>query len=89
LESITTVEKDCVEFIEFAIHKTESFRQDFWELDAEHLSWCKQLLFPESFSLSRDKKVYTPKISEFYCLKVIKKDSSKVDKSLMVTPAGL
>lgn len=66
LESISTIEKDFVEFVEFAINTVEGFRQKFWELDQEHQRWCKQLIFPEGFSVTRDKKVYTRKISEFY-----------------------
>ena len=68
LESMATIEQDFVEFVEFAISTVENLRQNFWELDQEHQVWCKQLLFPEGFSVSRDKKVYTPKISDFYRL---------------------
>lgn len=66
LESISTIEQDFVEFVEFALNTVESFRDKFWQLDQEHQVWCKQLLFPDGFSVSRTKKVYTPTISEFY-----------------------
>ena len=68
LESISTVEQDFIEFVEFAINTVEGFRQKFWELDQEHQRWCKQLLFRDGFSVTREKKVYTPKISDFYRL---------------------
>ena len=66
IESIATIEQDFVEFVEFALNTVESFRDRFWQLDQEHQVWCKQLLFPDGFSVSRDKKVYTPTISDFY-----------------------
>ena len=66
IESISTIEKDFIEFVEFALNTVEGFREKFWELDQEHQVWCKQLLFPDGFSVSRDKKVYTPTISDFY-----------------------
>lgn len=65
LDSISTVEKDFIEFVEFAINTVEGFRQKFWELDQEHQRWCKQLLFPDGFSVTREKKVYTPKLVTF------------------------
>ncbi len=74
IQSISDIEDDFVEFVEFAINTVRDFKQRFWELDSEHLRWCKQLLFPEGFSVSRDRKVYTPKISEFYRLINIEKD---------------
>lgn len=89
IESITTVERDFVEFVEFAIDTVENLRERFWELDAEHVSWCKQLLFPEGFSVSRDKKVYTPRISEFYRLNRNAPKDVSADFAGMVIPAGV
>ncbi|HMQ96059.1 MAG TPA: hypothetical protein PKD19_02455 [Candidatus Saccharibacteria bacterium] len=57
LEAINEIEQD---FIEFAIDFVENLRTKFWELNAEDIAICKQLLFPDGFSVSRDKKVYTP-----------------------------
>lgn len=84
LESVNQIEKDFIEFVDFSLGFIEDLRTRFWELDAEHLGWCKQLLFPDGFSVSRDKKVYTPKISEFYRLATNKKDSEESDFSSMV-----
>jgi DNA invertase Pin-like site-specific DNA recombinase len=88
VESIATIEKDFVEFVEFSINTVEGFREKFWELDQEHQRWCKQLLFPDGFSVSRDKKVYTPKISEFYRVNKNAPKDVSADYSRMVTPAG-
>ena len=89
IESISTIEQDFVEFVEFAVNTTENFRERFWELDQEHQVMCKQLLFPDGFSVSRDKKVYTPTISEFYlCINTEKShenDSSAADSSIWYT----
>lgn len=80
IESISSIEQDFVEFVEFALSTVEGFRDKFWELDQEHQVWCKQLLFPDGFSVSRDKKVYTPTISDFYlCINAEK--SPKLDSS--------
>ena len=89
IESISTIEQDFVEFVEFALNTVESFREKFWELDQEHQVWCKQLLFPDGFSVSRDKKVYTPTISDFYlCINTEKShenDSFTADSSIWYT----
>ena len=85
LDSISTVEKDFVEFVEFAMNTVEGFRQKFWELDQEHQRWCKQLLFPDGFSVTREKKVYTPKISDFYRLNKNAPKDVSADFSDMVT----
>ena len=89
IESISTIEQDFVEFVEFALTTVESFRGKFWQLDQEHQVWCKQLLFPDGFSVSRDKKVYTPTISDFYlCInteKSHKNDSLTADFPLWYT----
>jgi len=89
IESITTVEQDFVEFVEFALNTVEGFREKFWQLDQEHQVWCKQLLFPDGFSVSRTKKVYTPTISDFYlCINTEKShenDSFTADSSIWYT----
>ena len=74
--------------MDFSIGFVEDLRGRFWELDAEHLGWCKQLLFPEGFSVSRDKKVYTPKISDFYRLVSNQKDPEGSSESNMVGDIG-
>lgn len=89
IESMAAIENDFIDFVEFSLNATESFRERFWELDQEHQVWCKQLLFPDGFSISRSKKVYTPTISDFYlCInkeKSHKNDSSSADFPLWYT----
>ncbi len=79
-------EQDFVEFTAFTMNFIDEMQRSWWELDQKHLGWCKQLLFPEGFSLSRDGNVYTPKISEFYRVATAKNDSGKPDNSYMVIP---
>ncbi|MDK2899447.1 MAG: site-specific recombinase [Patescibacteria group bacterium] len=88
LREIGEIENDFVDFVDFSIETVDNMRTNFWELDAEHLGWCKQLLFPEGFSVSRDKKVYTPKISDFYRLISNQKDPEGSSESNMVGPGG-
>lgn len=88
LNELKNIEQDFVEFIDFSIGFIEDLRERFWQLDAEHLGWCKQLLFPEGFSVSRDKKVYTPKISDFYRLISTQKDPEGSSESNMVGDIG-
>lgn len=89
IASISTIEQDFIDFIEFSINITESFREKFWQLDQEHQVMCKQLLFPDGFSVSRDKKVYTPTISDFYLYinteKSHQNDSFTADSSIWYT----
>jgi hypothetical protein len=88
LESIQQIEKDFIEFVTFSIDFIENLRLKFWELDAENIAMCKQLLFPEGFSVSRDKKVYTPKISDIYRVIHKEKIPANADISSMAGDEG-
>lgn len=81
-----SIEQDFVEFVKSTMDFIDEMQHEWWELDQQHLGWCKQLLFPEGFSISHDGNVYTPKISEFYRVATTKKDSEKPDISNLVTP---
>ena len=39
---------------------------EWWRLDLDVMERCKQVLFPAGFSMSRNKKVYTPQITLAY-----------------------
>lgn len=88
ISQLEEMEKDFVDFVEFSLDFIENLRSKFWTLEADELGWCKQLLFPEGFSISRDKKVYTPKISEFYRVATSKEDPEGSSKSKMVGNRG-
>lgn len=89
MQGLSDIENDFVEFVGFSMEFVEGLRERFWELDAEHLGWCKQLLFPEGFSISQDKKVYTSKISDFYRLTSNQKDPERSSESNMVGDKGV
>jgi hypothetical protein len=88
IETAQNVEHDFVEFVQFTLGFIDELQNEWWELDQQHLRWCKQLLFPDGFSVSRAGKVYTPTISEFYRVATMKKDSEEPSFSELVTPAG-
>lgn len=89
IDAAQDIEKDFIEFVEFTMNMIADMQEQFWKLDEEHLRWCKQLLFPEGFSVSRDGKVYTPIISEFYRLVTTQKDPAGSSKSNMVGDRGV
>lgn len=78
------IEQDFIEFVDFTMDFINRLQKDWWSLDQKHLGWCKQLLFPEGFSVSRSGKVYTPKISEFYRVATTEKGSEEPSISQMV-----
>ena len=88
IDSVQDREKDLVEFVSFSLDAIENMKSSFWELDAEHLGWCKQLLFPGGLSVSRDKKVYTPEVSALYRLMSNQKDPVGSSGSNMVGDIG-
>lgn len=88
LESFNQIEQDFIEFVKFSIDFIENLRTKFWELDAENIAMCKQLLFPDGFSVSRDKKVHTPKISDIYRLVHKQKIPAVADISYMAGVSG-
>lgn len=89
IRKASNVQGDLVGFVAFALEFTEQLQTKWWELSHESRLECKQLLFPEGFSVSRDKKVYTPKISPLYRLATIKKDLRIDRKSLLVELRGI
>lgn len=87
--SVKDIEKDFIEFVKFTMKTIDELQDVFWKLDDEHMGWCKQLLFPEGFSVSRNKKVYTPVLSEFYRLANTQKDPEGSQKSVLVGDRGV
>ena len=76
------------EFIGFAVSYTEQLRQNYWKLDWPDRKRCEQLLFPDGFYTTRQKKVYTPRISAMYRSKSIKKEPRKALVSVDGGPGG-
>jgi DNA invertase Pin-like site-specific DNA recombinase len=79
LERASDVEKDFMEFTDFALGYIENWQKNWWKLSYEDMERCKQLLFPAGFSLDDNKKVYTPEISIVYRYKDIGKASIEAE----------
>ncbi len=67
----------------------DNMQTEFWKLGEKHMGRCRQLLYLEGFSVSRDKIVYTPIPSEFYRLISNQKDSEESQESNMVGDRGV
>lgn len=69
-------EQDFLEFAAFGLNTVSNWTTQWWELDHSDRERCKQILFPAGFSLTPDKKVYTPEISIIYSSAATKKAPS-------------
>jgi len=83
----TAADNDKEEFLEFAYGFINRIGPNF--LDAELVSRenrvrCKNLLFPEGFSMNADGKVYTPEISALITVATKKKDAEASENSHLV-----
>jgi len=83
------IEKDLVEFIHFALNFTHSWKSEWWELKNDYRVKCKELLFPQGFSINHNKKVYTAQISPLYRFVTTKKEPDLVSDSHLVEPRGI
>lgn len=72
-------------FIDYALSYTERLKTNYWTLEWDDRKRCEQLLFPDGFYITRQKKVYTPKISPIYRDKAMQKEPRK---ALDVTYGG-
>ena len=82
-------ERDLVEFTGFALDYVNNWNKNWWSLDKESMRKCKQILFPAGFSMTQDKKVYTPEISLVYSYETNKKAPEGANFSDVEGPAGL
>jgi site-specific DNA recombinase len=89
IESSQDFEKDFIEFVDFTLNTISNIQEKFWDMDADHQRWCKQLLFPEGFSVSRSGEVYTPVLSEFYRLIANQKDPAGSSEFDLVGDRGV
>jgi hypothetical protein len=82
-------ERDLMDFTEFALAYVNNIKENWWNLDKETMRKCKQILFPAGFSMTQDKKVYTPEISPIYTYGANKKAPEGADLDVMEGPVGL
>ena len=82
-------ERDLIDFTNFALDYVNNWKNNWWSLDKETMQKCKQILFPAGFSMTQDKKVYTPEISLVYSYGSTKKASVEADFTRLEGPVGL
>ena len=83
------IDDDLVEFISFSVGFLERQTENWWNLSYEDMVRCKDLLYPQGFSIDYNKKVYTPEISPILCLKQQKNESKNDSKSCLVEVRGV
>jgi hypothetical protein len=62
---------------------------NWWSLDKETMRKCKQILFPSGFSMTQDKKVYTPEISIVYSYGLEDTHPFLAENTIVEGPVGL
>ena len=82
-------EKDLIEFTTFALDYVDNWKKQWWLLDKDTMRKCKQILFPAGFSLTHDKKVYTPETSLVYSFGTTKKAPEDANFTGLEGPVGL
>jgi DNA invertase Pin-like site-specific DNA recombinase len=82
-------ERDLIDFTNFALDYVNDWKNNWWSLDKETMRKCKQILFPAGFSMTQDKKIYTPEISLVYSYGSTKKASVEADFTIVEGPVGL
>lgn len=78
--------EDKKAFLVFALDFVNNMGDKFFDesVPLKEKLMCKQIVFPASFRISADKKVYTPEISPLYTLRINKKGAETPSKSYLV-----
>ena len=74
IKSYSDVDTELEDFISYSINYTEELKAKYWSLDWDRRKRCELLLFPDGFFVTRQKKVYTPRVSPIYRDKTMKKE---------------
>jgi DNA invertase Pin-like site-specific DNA recombinase len=74
IKTFSDVDTELEEFIAYSINYTEELKAKYWSLDWDRRKRCELLLFPDGFFVTRQKKVYTPRVSAIYRDKTMKKE---------------
>ncbi len=77
IEDLSNIDEQLEAFIDYSIKYTEDLKTKYWALDWDRRKRCEQLLFPDGFYVTRQKKVYTPTISPIYRYKNKQKEPLK------------
>lgn len=84
----TDIDAEMEAFIGYSINYTEELKAKYWSLDWDRRKRCEQLLFPDGFYVTREKNVYTPRVSPIYREDSKQKDLTKHQVSLLGGPGG-
>ena len=66
IQNYSNPDTDLEKFIAYSINYTEELKAKYWSLDWDRRKRCELLLFPDGFYTTRQKKVYTPRVSPIY-----------------------
>jgi DNA invertase Pin-like site-specific DNA recombinase len=88
INAYNDVDTELEDFIAYSIDYTEELKAKYWSLDWDRRKRCELLLFPDGFYVTREKKVYTPKVSPIYRDKTIQKEPRKALVSVDGGPGG-
>ena len=77
-------ETDLDEFMTFAFDFLSNKGSRFFELTAEDMKRCKQLVFTGKIYVDENKNVYTNDVSAIFSGQTSKKDAEASSKSLLV-----
>lgn len=79
---------DKVQFMKFALHVVDKMACEFPFLTLENQRKCKQLIFPDGFFVTNEKRVYTRSISPFYRVVNAETGASAPESTHLVHPTG-
>jgi DNA invertase Pin-like site-specific DNA recombinase len=74
IKAYSDVDTELEDFIAYSIDYTERLKAKYWSLDWDRRKRCELLLYPDGFFVTRQKKVYTPRVSPIYRDKTMKKE---------------
>jgi DNA invertase Pin-like site-specific DNA recombinase len=83
------IERDFMEFCDFAIDYVKSWSDSWWLLDKEQMARCKQIIFPAGFAINEYEKVSTPEISIVFRGEDNEEVSKDADFLSLEGPVGL
>ena len=88
IKTYSDVDSELEDFIAYSIDYTEKLKAKYWSLDWDRRKRCELLLFPDGFYVTRQKKVYTPRVSPIYRDKTVKKEPQKALISTISVDGG-
>ena len=88
IKNYSEVDAELEDFISYSINYTEELKAKYWSLDWDRRKRCELLLFPDGFFVTRQKKVYTPRVSPIYRDKTMKKEPQMAQFSSISVDGG-